>query len=214
MKRIAILNASLGATIALLMAGSVAAIAGEPYGQDTHQEESMQPDQAGQQGHDMQQAEEQMEQAKQQKHIAEGISNSADHTTLAKALKTTGLHETLMGSEPYTVFAPTDAAFKAMPNGNANELMQPENKDQLRQVIVYHVIQGRVDAKALVAAIKASGGSATLTTVQGNQMTARTDSAGDILLIDATGATARVTSPDLYHKNGVVHVIDAVLTPE
>ena len=138
--------------------------------------------------------------------------NSADHITLVAAVKAAGLVETLKGPGPFTVFAPTNAAFDALPAGTVDALLKPENKATLTAVLTYHVVPGKLDAAAIAARIKAGGGKAMLTTVQGASLTAR--AAGDgVTITDAKGNVARVITANVYQSNGVIHVVDKVLMP-
>ncbi len=146
------------------------------------------------------------------KDIVDNAVNSKDHTTLVAAVKAAGLVDTLKGSGPFTVFAPTNAAFAALPAGTVDTLLKPENKAALTGVLTYHVVPGNIDAKSLVAKIKAGKGSATLTTVQGEALTARS-AGGAVTITDAKGNTAKVSIADVHQKNGVIHVIDRVLLP-
>lgn len=146
------------------------------------------------------------------KDIVDNAVNSKDHTTLVAAVKAAGLVETLKGPGPFTVFAPTNAAFGALPAGTVETLLKPENKSALTGVLTYHVVPGRLDAKALAAKIKAGNGRATLTTVQGATLTVRA-TAGGVTVTDAKGGTAKVSIADVYQKNGVIHVVDKVLLP-
>lgn len=146
------------------------------------------------------------------KDIVDNAVNSKDHTTLVAAVKAAGLVDTLKGPGPFTVFAPTNAAFAALPAGTVDTLLKPENKAALTGVLTYHVVPGNVDAKSLLAKIKAGKGSATLTTVQGATLTARTADGG-VTITDAKGNTAKVSIADVRQKNGVIHVIDRVLLP-
>jgi uncharacterized surface protein with fasciclin (FAS1) repeats len=146
------------------------------------------------------------------KDIVDNAVNSKDHTTLVAAVKAAGLVETLKGPGPFTVFAPTNAAFGALPAGTVETLLKPENKSALTGILTYHVVPGRLDAKALAAKIKAGKGSATLTTVQGATLTVRA-TAGGVTVTDAKGGTAKVSIADVYQKNGVIHVVDKVLLP-
>jgi uncharacterized surface protein with fasciclin (FAS1) repeats len=148
-----------------------------------------------------------------QKNIIENAVNSPDHTTLVAAVKAAGLVETLSGPGPFTVFAPTNEAFAALPAGTVPTLLKPKNKPTLTKVLTYHVVAGTMDSKALMAAITAGGGRATLTTVAGAPLTATMTDSGGILLTDAKGGTATVTIKDVYQSNGVIHVIDHVLLP-
>ena len=137
---------------------------------------------------------------------------SPDHTTLVAAVKAAGLVDTLKGTGPFTVFAPTNAAFDKLPAGTVDTLLKPASKATLTAVLTYHVVAGKVDAATLVGQIKAGGGKATLKTVQGESLVARLD--GDrVQLTDAKGNTAHVTTADLRGSNGVIHVIDGVLMP-
>ncbi len=147
------------------------------------------------------------------KDIIDNAVNSKDHTTLVAAVKAAGLVETLKGPGPFTVFAPTNSAFEALPAGTVDTLLKPENKADLTKVLTYHVVAGDVDAAALMDQIKAGGGQATLTTVEGEGLVARTDANGGITLTDGKGGVANVTTADVKQSNGVIHVIDKVLLP-
>ena len=133
-------------------------------------------------------------------------------TTLAAALDAAGLVSTLKGPGPFTVFAPTNAAFAALPAGTVDNLLKPENKPALTKVFTYHVVPGKVDAAALTQAISAGGGKAMLKTVAGNTLTA-TASGGTVMVGDESGGMARVTNADVMQSNGVIHVVDKVLMP-
>ncbi|MDR6509356.1 putative surface protein with fasciclin (FAS1) repeats [Novosphingobium capsulatum] len=146
------------------------------------------------------------------KTIVENASKSSDHTTLVAAVKAAGLVDTLNGKGPFTVFAPTNEAFAALPAGAVDTLLKPENKAQLTQILTYHVVAGKVTAADLIAKIKAGGGTATLTTVEGEPLTAMLDGS-NVVLTDAKGGKATVTIADVPQSNGVVHVINAVLMP-
>jgi len=144
--------------------------------------------------------------------IVDNAVNSKDHTTLVAAVKAAGLVETLKGKGPFTVFAPTNAAFSALPGGTVQTLLKPANKNMLTGILTYHVVSGRLDANALAAKIKAGKGKAMLTTVQGATLTVR--SAGNAVTVtDAKGNTAKVGIADVYQSNGVIHVVDKVLMP-
>lgn len=144
--------------------------------------------------------------------IVDNAVNSKDHTTLVAAVKAAGLVETLKGAGPFTVFAPTNAAFAKLPAGTVDTLLQPANKGTLTRVLTYHVVPGRIDAADLGARIRAGGGQAALTTVQGGRLTARMS--GDaVVIVDAKGGMSRVTTADVYQSNGVIHVVDTVLMP-
>ena len=144
--------------------------------------------------------------------LVDNAVNSKDHTTLVAAVKAAGLVETLKGPGPFTVFAPTNAAFAALPAGTVDTLLKPENKGTLTAVLTYHVVPGNLDAKALAAKVKAGKGSAALTTVQGETLTVRA-AGGGVTVTDAKGNVAKVTIADVRQKNGVIHVVDKVLMP-
>ena len=147
------------------------------------------------------------------KNIIENAVNSKDHTTLVAAVKAAGLVETLQGNGPFTVFAPVNAAFDALPAGTVDALLKPENKGTLTAVLTYHVIAARVNSKALERMIKQGNGRAILKTVQGGELTA-TMSGSDINITDAKGNTARITITNVNQSNGVIHVVDRVLLPQ
>jgi len=146
------------------------------------------------------------------KTIVDNAMNSKDHTTLVAAVKAAGLVDTLSGPGPFTVFAPTNAAFAKLPAGTVDTLVKPENKQMLTGILTYHVVAGRMTSKDIAAAIKAGGGTATLTTVQGEPLTAKM-SMGKLVLTDAKGGTSTVTIKDVMQSNGVIHVVDSVLMP-
>ncbi len=146
------------------------------------------------------------------KNIVENAVNSKDHTTLVAAVKAAGLVDTLMGKGPFTVFAPTNAAFDKLPGGTVETLLKPENKGMLTHVLTYHVVPGKLDAKKIMSAIKKGRGTATFKTVSGNMLTA-TMSGGMVILRDEKGGTATVTTANVMQSNGVIHVIDTVLMP-
>ena len=137
----------------------------------------------------------------------------ADLTTLVSALQTAGIAATLDGDGPYTLFAPTNAAFEKVPAARRDALTAPEGRADLRRLLTYHVIPARLDAAALIQRIQAGGGSLELTTMQGGALTARTDAAGAITLTDAAGGVSRVVEADMAASNGVVHVVDTVAAP-
>lgn len=146
------------------------------------------------------------------KTIIENAMNSPIHTTLVAAVKAAGLVDTLNSAGPFTVFAPTNDAFDKLPAGTVDNLVKPENKDTLTKILTYHVVPGRISSKQLMQMIKKGHGKATLKTVQGEDLTA-TMSGGHIMLTDAKGGTATVTTADVFQSNGVIHVIDTVLMP-
>jgi len=147
------------------------------------------------------------------KNIVENAVNSKDHTTLVTAVKAAGLVPTLESAGPFTVFAPTNQAFAALPAGTVDTLLKPENKGQLTQVLTYHVVPGRYDQMSLENAIKATpGGKVSLKTAEGETLTV-SDASGALWVTDQKGNTARVTIPDVYQSNGVIMVVDKVLMP-
>lgn len=147
------------------------------------------------------------------KDIVDNAVNSADHTTLVAAVKAAGLVETLKGKGPFTVFAPTNEAFAALPAGTVDNLLKPESKAALTKVLTYHVVAGRYDATALMAAIRKGGGKATLRTVSGGTLTAMMNGARNVVVKDEQGNVADVSTYDVYQSNGVIHVVDRVLMP-
>src|SRR6202023_1735434 len=146
------------------------------------------------------------------KTIVENAVNSPIHKTLVAAVKAAGLFDTLNSPGPFTVFAPTDDAFAKLPAGTVDMLVKPENKDTLTKILTYHVVAGKISSKELARMIKQGGGKATLKTVQGEDLTA-TMSGGHIMLTDAKGGMATITTADVFQSNGVIHVIDTVLMP-
>ena len=144
--------------------------------------------------------------------IVGAAASSPDHKTLVAAVKAAGLVSTLASGGPFTVFAPTDAAFARLPAGTVDTLLQPANRDQLTAVLTYHVVPGRVTAAELIAMINAGGGSAALKSVQGGTLTATVDG-GKVVITDAKGGAAIVTKADLVQTNGVIHITDAVSLP-
>jgi uncharacterized surface protein with fasciclin (FAS1) repeats len=147
------------------------------------------------------------------KDIVDNAVNSKDHTTLVAAVKAAGLVETLKGPGPFTVFAPTNAAFAALPAGTVDTLLKPENKPALTKVLTYHVVPGKLDAAALKQQIAAGGGKAMLKTASGGTLTAMASGNG-IAITDDGGASANVTIADVLQSNGVIHVVDKVLLPK
>ena len=146
------------------------------------------------------------------KDIIDNAVNSKDHTTLVAAVKAAGLVETLKGPGPFTVFAPTNAAFAALPAGTVDTLLKPENKATLTTILTYHVVPGKIDAAALTKQITEGKGTAMLKTVAGGTLTA-TMSGGNVMVTDAKGGTAMVTIANVYQSNGVIHVVNKVLLP-
>ena len=147
------------------------------------------------------------------KNIIENAVNSKDHTTLVAAVKAAGLVETLQGKGPFTVFAPTNAAFDKLPKGTVQTLLKPENMKMLQTILTYHVVSGKMNSSDIAKAIKAGGGKATLKTVSGGTLTAWMRGS-DLYLTDENGASAKVTIADVNQSNGVIHVIDNVVTPK
>jgi uncharacterized surface protein with fasciclin (FAS1) repeats len=147
------------------------------------------------------------------KDIIDNAVNSKDHTTLVAAVKAAGLVDTLKGPGPFTVFAPTNSAFAALPAGTVDTLLKPESKPALTKVLTYHVVAGKMDAAALTKAIADGGGKAMLKTVSGGTLTA-TSSGGKVMVMDESGGTSTVTIADVTQSNGVIHVMDKVLLPK
>ena len=147
------------------------------------------------------------------KDIIDNAVNSKDHTTLVAAVKAAGLVDTLKGAGPFTVFAPTNAAFSALPAGTVDTLLKPENKATLTKVLTYHVVAGKWDAAAISKMIADGKGMATIKTVSGGTLTAKASGMG-VTVTDEKGGVANVTIADVYQSNGVIHVIDKVLLPQ
>ena len=146
------------------------------------------------------------------KNIVENAVNSADHTTLVAAVKQAGLVETLSSKGPFTVFAPTNAAFDKLPAEAVADLMKPENMAMLKKVLTYHVVMGKMDSKSIAKAIKKGKGTATFKTVSGGTLKAMMQG-NSLVLTDEKGGTSTVTIADVMQSNGVIHVIDTVLMP-
>nr|WP_272210573.1 fasciclin domain-containing protein [Marinicella sp. W31]MDC2876471.1 fasciclin domain-containing protein [Marinicella sp. W31] len=146
------------------------------------------------------------------KNIVENAMNSEDHTTLVAAVKAAGLVETLQGEGPFTVFAPTNAAFADLPDGTVDELLMPGNKEALAKVLTCHVVSADAMASAIQQMISDDGGAHDVPTVGGCTLSA-TEMDGMITLTDENGRTAKVTIADVEQSNGVIHVIDTVLLP-
>ncbi|KJV33004.1 MULTISPECIES: fasciclin domain-containing protein [Erwiniaceae] len=149
-----------------------------------------------------------------QKNIIENALNSKDHTTLVAAVKAAGLVETLEGKGPFTVFAPTNAAFAKLPAGTVDNLVKPENKAKLTSILTYHVVAGKYDMKALMMKIKQGGGHAELKTVNGQPLWIMSNGPHNIQLKDGQGNVANISTYDVNQKNGVIDVIDTVLMPK
>ncbi|SNR25354.1 Uncaracterized surface protein containing fasciclin (FAS1) repeats [Maribacter sedimenticola] len=146
------------------------------------------------------------------KNIIENAVNSKDHTTLVAAVKAAGLVETLQGDGPFTVFAPTNAAFDKLPKGTVETLLMAENKTKLQSVLTYHVVAGKMNAMDLVMMIKEGKGKTELTTVNGGTLTAMLKGK-NVVLKDAAGNMSMVTIADVNQSNGVIHIIDSVILP-
>ena len=146
------------------------------------------------------------------KDIVDNAVNSKDHTTLVAAVKAAGLVDTLKGPGPFTVFAPTNAAFAKLPAGTVDTLVQPENKATLTKILTYHVVPGRITAQQIAANAKAHQGTATYTTVEGEPLMFSKAGMG-WKVTDAKGGSARITIANVMQSNGVIHVIDTVLMP-
>ena len=151
--------------------------------------------------------------AQAQKTIVDIAVGSKEHTTLVAGFTAADLVTTLQSAGPFTVFAPTNAAFAKLPAGTLETLLKPENKATLTKILTYHVIAGTFDAAAVVKAIQANGGSLSLTTVSGNKLVASIKQ-GKVTLTDEKGNSATVVAADLTATNGVIHVIDAVVLPK
>jgi len=144
--------------------------------------------------------------------VVDTAIGSQDHTTLVAAVKAAGLVDTLKGPGPFTVFAPTNAAFAKLPAGTVDTLLKPENKAMLTGILTYHVVAGKVLSTDVVKLIKKGGGKAEIKTVAGGTLTAKLDGKS-VVLTDAKGNSSKVVAVDLTSANGVVHVIDSVVLP-
>jgi uncharacterized surface protein with fasciclin (FAS1) repeats len=149
-----------------------------------------------------------------QKNIVQNAVNSKDHTTLVAAVKAAGLVDTLQGKGPFTVFAPVNSAFSALPMGTVDHLLKPENKDMLTKVLTYHVVAGRLTASDLDRLIEKGNGAATLDTVSGGKLWVMKNGARNITIKDEAGAIADITIYDVLQSNGVIHSVDKVLLPK
>jgi uncharacterized surface protein with fasciclin (FAS1) repeats len=147
------------------------------------------------------------------KTIVDNAVHSKDHTTLVAAVKAAGLVGTLQSAGPFTVFAPTNEAFAALPKGTVEMLLKPENKDKLTAILTYHVVPGHMTAADIAEKIDAMGGKLMLKTVQGEDLTFARSGKSHITVTDAKGDVARITIADVLQSNGVIHVIDKVLIP-
>ncbi|OYX81996.1 MAG: fasciclin [Flavobacteriales bacterium 32-34-25] len=147
------------------------------------------------------------------KNIVENAVNSKDHTTLVAAVKAAGLVETLQTAGPFTVFAPTNAAFEKLPKGTVETLLKPENLKMLQTILTYHVVAGKMNASDVAKAIKEGKGKATLKTVSGGTLTAWMKGK-KLYITDENGSMSEVTIADVNQSNGVIHVVDTVLLPK
>jgi uncharacterized surface protein with fasciclin (FAS1) repeats len=145
--------------------------------------------------------------------IVTNAMNSPVHKTLVAAVKAAGLVETLQSKGPFTVFAPTDNAFKALPDGTVGMLVMPENKAMLTKILTYHVVAGKFTSDDIIKAIKKGNGTATLTTVSGGKLYAMFNGPKNVVLKDEKGGMASISTYDVMQSNGVIHVIDSVLMP-
>ncbi|HWW06056.1 fasciclin domain-containing protein [Collimonas sp.] len=148
------------------------------------------------------------------KDIVDNAVNSADHTTLVAAVKAAGLVETLKGKGPFTVFAPTNAAFAKLPAGTVETLVKPESKATLTKILTYHVVPGRYDFAKLESAIKKGNGKAELPTASGGMLSFAQNGPHNIYVTDDGGHVANISTYDVYQSNGVINVIDTVLLPK
>jgi uncharacterized surface protein with fasciclin (FAS1) repeats len=147
------------------------------------------------------------------KNIVENAVNSKDHTTLVAAVKAGGLVDTLESKGPFTVFAPTNEAFAALPTGTVDNLLKPENKKTLDKILTYHVVPGKLDSEVLDRDIKKGDGKTTLKTVEGGTLTV-TGSGKDLTVTDEKGDASKVTIADVMQSNGIIMVVDKVLMPD
>ena len=147
------------------------------------------------------------------KNIVENAANSKDHTTLVAAVKAAGLMDTLEGAGPFTVFAPTNEAFKKLPAGTVESLVKPENKPTLTKILTYHVVPGRLSAQELADMVDKGGGKAMLKTVEGDGLTVMRKGNRHLTLTDDKGDVAMITVADVFQSNGVIHVVNSVMLP-
>jgi uncharacterized surface protein with fasciclin (FAS1) repeats len=147
------------------------------------------------------------------KNVIENAVNSKEHTTLVAAVKAAGLVETLQGKGPFTVFAPTNAAFAKLPMGTVETLLKPENLKTLQTILTYHVVAGKMNAADIAKAIKAGNGKATLKTVSGGTLTAWMKGK-KLYITDENGTMSQITIADVNQSNGVIHVVDTVVLPK
>ncbi len=148
------------------------------------------------------------------KNIIENAVKSKDHTTLVAAVKAAGLVDTLSGKGPFTVFAPTNAAFEKLPKDTVPTLLKPENKGQLTGILTYHVVAGKMSAEDIATKAKEMGGKLELTTVAGGKLWLQGDDKGGWWVVDEKGGKAQITIANVFQSNGVIHVIDGVMLPK
>ncbi|MEZ5316274.1 MAG: fasciclin domain-containing protein [Vicinamibacterales bacterium] len=148
------------------------------------------------------------------KNIIANAMQSKAHTTLVAAVKAAGLVDTLEGPGPFTVFAPTNQAFDALPDGTVQSLLRPANKGALTKVLTYHVVAGRLDSAALWQMVREGGGTATLTTVEGGTLKVMANGPRNLVIEDAQGHVSEISTYDVYQSNGVIHVVTRVLMPK
>jgi uncharacterized surface protein with fasciclin (FAS1) repeats len=147
------------------------------------------------------------------KTIVDNAVNSADHTTLVTAVSAAGLVETLRGAGPFTVFAPVNRAFEALPPGTVDKLLQPENRGALTDILTYHVVPGKLDSQTLRERVAAGGGMALLETAHGETLTVKANGPRNLIIEDEQGRIATISTYDVYQSNGVIHVVQSVLLP-
>jgi uncharacterized surface protein with fasciclin (FAS1) repeats len=147
------------------------------------------------------------------KTIVDNAVNSADHTTLVAAVAAAGLVDALKGEGPFTVFAPVNRAFEALPPGTVDKLLRPQNRAALTSILTYHVVPGRLDSAALRERVTRGGGVAELKTVNGEKLTIRSNGPSNLVVEDAHGGVATISTYDVYQSNGVIHVVTRVLLP-
>jgi uncharacterized surface protein with fasciclin (FAS1) repeats len=148
-----------------------------------------------------------------QQTIVEKAASVKDFSTLVTAVQAADLAGALSADGPFTVFAPTNAAFAKLPDGTIATLVKPENQAVLQKILTYHVVAGRVTGEDIISSIKTGGGRAVLTTLQGGKLTATMDSHGALILTDEKGGQSKVTAADISQSNGVIHVINTIVMP-
>ena len=147
------------------------------------------------------------------KDIIDNAVNSKDHTTLVAAVKAAGLVDVLKGAGPFTVFAPTNDAFKNLPPGTVETLLKTENKEMLAKILTYHVVAGNIDAEKIMMGIKEGNGTYEMTTVSGGKLSAMMNGPKNVVIKDEKGNVANISTYDVMQSNGVIHVVDKVLMP-